>query len=523
MIRSQASRRGQMIRSQASRRGQMIRSQASRRGQMIRSQASRMGGGAAAIAVAACLACPSLSVAAYAGPANAAKQVVPCGPTFTDQLSETPWPMKRLRPEAAWPLSRGQGVTVAVIDSGVSTTHNKLTGQVLKGADFVDQGGLGDCDNAGHGTLVAGIIAGKDSPESPFHGIAPGAKILPIKVLPDTKKSDDPTLPKRIADAIVWAVGHNATVINLSLTTADTPELAAAVQFAASKKIVLVAASGNEGDSPRAGLKVYPAAYDDVIAVAGIDENGAHVSASSAGDYVDVAAPGLGVPGPSTQGNGYALDPKGGTSFAAAFVSGVAALVRARDPKLSAKEVARRLTMTADPPPDGHNPQVGAGVVNPYRAVASILDNVDTNVPRITGQAPALTPPDGWSERLQTIAITAALVGGLVAFLLQVVWPLVRRALRAASTSSPAATPQRGAAPSASSAPSTSAAPSAPSARAAPSAPAAPSARAAPSVQAAPEPELGSVTISAPVVHRPGASGEVPGQLTHAGRRPLDR
>jgi membrane-anchored mycosin MYCP len=470
---------------------------------MIRSQASRMcrGAVATAIAVATCLACPSLSVAAHAGRTYAAKQVAACGPTFTDQLSETPWPLQRLKPEAAWPLSRGQGVVVAVIDSGVSTTHDKLAGQVLKGADFVDPAGLGDCDNAGHGTLVAGVIAGKDSPESPFHGVAPAAKILPVKVLPDTKKSNDPALPKRIADAIVWAVNHSATVINLSLTTADTPELAAAVQYAASKEIVLVAAAGNEGDTPRAGLKVYPAAYDNVIAVAGVDQNGAHVSASNAGDYVDVAAPGLGVAGPSTQGNGYALDPKGGTSFAAAYVSGVAALIRARE-KLSARDVARRLTMTADAPAEGSNEQVGAGVVNPYRAVASILDTVDTNVPKITGKAPALTPPDGWNERLRTIAITAALLGALVAFLLQVVLPLVRRVLRAASTSSPAAKPKRGAARSA---------------RA--SARAAPSPRAVPSARTTPEPELGPVTITAPTVQRTSVSSEVPSQLTHAGRK----
>ena len=198
---------------------------------------------------------PPPAAAAPAAPAPSTWQAAACGRTFTDQLSATPWPLQRLRPEAAWPLSRGQGVTVAVIDSGVSRTHVKLAGQVLDGNDFVDPGGPGDCDNDGHGTLVAGLIAGRDTPESPFHGVAPDARILPVKVLPDSRPVNNPDMSQRIADAIVWSVEHGASIINLSLTTPDTPDLVNAVKYAASEDVLLVAAAGNNGGSARAGRR----------------------------------------------------------------------------------------------------------------------------------------------------------------------------------------------------------------------------------------------------------------------------
>ena len=204
------------------------------------------------------------------------------------------------------------------------------------------------------------------------------------------------------------------------------------------------------------------------------------MSTSNAGDYVDLAAPGLAIEGPSTQGDGYVVDPAGGTSFAAAYISGVAALVRAHDPDLPAPEVARRMTTTADAPPEGHNWEVGAGVVNPYRAVAAILDSRDTNVPAIAGEVPTLAAPDRWNAMVATIAIVAALVGVLVAVVLLVVVPLVRGRLRGPDPDKVGVVPA--------------------GRRAAPPSP-------APSLA---EPELGPVMISSPSVRRihvPSQSG----------------
>jgi type VII secretion-associated serine protease mycosin len=311
------------------------------------------------------LAAPGVAVAAPAA----------CGPSFPDKLTNTPWPLQRLHPELAWPMTKGDGVVVAVIDSGVSTTHPSLKDQVLPGKDFLLAGGVGDCDQAAHGTFVAGIIAGLRLPGAGFYGVAPGAKILPIRVLEDDRKNFDQELPNTIATAIDYAVDHGAGVINLSLVTQPTPKLAAAVARALSRNIVVVAAAGNDGAAATsANQPAYPAAYDGVIAVAGVDEQDKHVTTSTSGDYVDVAAPGVRIEGPAPRGGGFGLRSDGGTSFAAPYVAGTAALLRAYYPDLTAQQIADRITGTADQPPGGRNAQVGHGTVNPYRAVAALLD-----------------------------------------------------------------------------------------------------------------------------------------------------
>jgi membrane-anchored mycosin MYCP len=304
--------------------------------------------------------------------APAAVAAAPCGPRVTDPMPDPPWPLRRLRPDLVWPLTRGRGVLVAVIDSGVSVTHSALAGQVVPGGDFVRQGSDGRCDEVGHGTIVAGIIAGKATPASGFTGIAPRARILPIRVLRDLGRSQDPNDPHRIAEAIKLAVQRGADVINLSLVTPNTRELAAAVQSARDHDVVVVAAAGNEGATQLRDQPAYPAAYPGVLAVAGVDEAGNHVQTSTPGRYVDVAAPGAEIVGPAPTGGGYGKFAEGGTSFAAAYVSGVVALARAYRPWESERQIVQRITRTAEHPAGGRNDEVGFGVVNPYWAVASI-------------------------------------------------------------------------------------------------------------------------------------------------------
>ncbi|MER7590242.1 type VII secretion-associated serine protease mycosin [Micromonospora sp. NPDC127501] len=352
-------------------------------------------------------------------PATAAPPI--CGPGGNTSLTDAPWALRRLEPSSAWPLSRGAGVTVAVIDSGVSAAHPLLKGQVLEGRDF---NGLaarqGQCDEAGHGTLIAGIIAGREGAGVPFSGVAPAARILPIRVLPKPGEVSDPDLPVEIAAAIDWAVAQGADVINLSLTTIPRPELTAAVERALAKRVVLVAAAGNRSEDSQ-NLPGYPAAYPGVIAVGGVDEQGGHVGTSISGDYVDIAAPGVNIVGPAPGNSGYRTVPEGGTSYAAAYVSGVAALVRAAYPTLDPQQVADRLARTADNPPEGHNADIGYGMINPYRAVSSLLGS-RTNPPAGALPAPAVRDdPLSWQR---TTAIWAAVIGGLLAGLLLVARPI---------------------------------------------------------------------------------------------------
>jgi membrane-anchored mycosin MYCP len=375
--------------------------------------------------VAAALLTLTASLVGVLGPAGDAAAAPSCGPSYDNQVRETPWPLRRLRPDLAWPLSQGDGITVAVIDSGVSTTHPALDGKVLPGLDVLDPTTNGQCDEAAHGTLVAGIIAARQPPGSAFHGVAPKARILPVRVLRDTQKNLDQTIPAKIAEAIVWGADQGAHVINLSLVTQQTQPLTDAVRYALAKNVVIVAAAGNEGGNGGRGEPAYPAAYDGVLAVAGIDEQDHHVSTSSAGEYVDVAAPGANVEGPMPRGGGYAQFQAGGTSFAAAYVSGLAALIRAYDPTLSPAQVTERITSTADHPPEGRNSQVGYGAINPYRALTSVVGAGPGPGSREGTLNRPERKPDGLAT-VRTIAVWTA-VGAVV---LAMVMPLLATTIR---------------------------------------------------------------------------------------------
>jgi subtilisin family serine protease len=220
-------------------------------------------------------------------------------------------------------------------------------------------------------------------------------------------------------------VDNDAKVINLSLETLPTQQLADAIDYALDNRVVVVAAAGNQ--QQQRDQPAYPAGYPGVIAVAGIDEQGGHVGTSISGDYVDIAAPGHNIVAPAPGGDGWLTEPEGGTSFAAAYVSGVAALICAVRPELSPAQVAKRLTSTADAPPEGRNRQVGYGVVNPYRAVAAVLGGRSN--PPLGAMAEPVPVPDPWA-RERVVAIWAAAVGAFLATVLLVSRPIIRRGRR---------------------------------------------------------------------------------------------
>jgi type VII secretion-associated serine protease mycosin len=281
------------------------------------------------------------------------------------------WALNAVSYEASWPASRGGGVTVAVVDTGVAAAHQDLAGAVLAGTDLasdansVDPGHNGMVDPGGHGTHVAGIIAARNNNGVGITGAAPDAKILPVRVL-DAHGSGT---SDKVAEGIIWAADHGARVINLSLGGGPSPGMQAAMQYALAKNSVVFAAAGNgfqTGNAP-----TYPAAYPEAIAVAAINQMGGHADFSNTGSYVDIAAPGVMIL--STYGGSTPNDYEymNGTSMATPYAAAAAALVLGENHNLHPSDVRRILTTTAiDLGAPGRDNTFGSGLVNPRAAVS---------------------------------------------------------------------------------------------------------------------------------------------------------
>jgi type VII secretion-associated serine protease mycosin len=279
-----------------------------------------------------------------------------------DPLRPQQWALDRAPFDAAWGATRGGGVKVAVIDTGVRGDHEDLAGVVLPGIDYVN-GGDGRIDPAGHGTAVAGVIAARVNNARGIAGAAPDVRILPVRVL-DANGSGSAS---NVAAGVIWAVEHGARVINLSLGGGLSPGIQGAMQYALSKNVVVIAAAGNNYEN--GNLPMYPGAYPEPIAVAAVDRNLQRANFSNTGSYVDISAPGKDVTvlwgtGPSTYG---AAD---GTSFATPYVAAVAALLIAQNPSLTAAAARNLLLSSADDlGAPGADTWYGRGFIHPQRAL----------------------------------------------------------------------------------------------------------------------------------------------------------
>lgn len=301
-------------------------------------------------------------------------------------IEEQEWHLNALDVYSAQDQSRGDGVVVAVIDSGVDAKHPDLAGRVLPGTGFGSSKGTdGTTDTDGHGTGMAAIIAATGRNGGAL-GIAPGAKILPIASAEKEQFSLDV-----VAESIRWAADHGAKVINMSLgfSSSMTPTLVKAVNYAIDKDVVLVAATGNDGKEVSA-----PANIGGVIAVAGTNREGKPWKSSNVGPDTVLAAPAEGIvtaAPESVYASGYAeMD---GTSAASAIVSGVAALVRAKHPDMAAKDVVNTLIRTAkDMAEPGRDATTGFGMVNPMGALTASFPPVERN-PLLPPPKPSAAPP----------------------------------------------------------------------------------------------------------------------------------
>ncbi|MER6913306.1 type VII secretion-associated serine protease mycosin [Streptomyces sp. NPDC000594] len=331
-----------------------------------RSRGGSAGGRGAAVAG---LALALLAVAS-GGPVGAVPPVR-CAAPAVRTSAELPWSQARLEPQRVWDITRGAGQTVAVVDSGVDGGVPQLAGRVLRGLDVVVGGGRGDTDCVGHGTFVAGLIAARPVRGLRFAGVAPDARILPVR---QTTDGEDGTA-NGMARAIRAAVDAGAGVVNVSVNSPSRSRLLDdAVRYAFRKDVVIVASAGNQSTGPGAVADPvsFPAAYPGVLAVAAVDRDDRPAPFSRRGDFVGIAAPGVDILSLGTGGPGHRVDQ--GTSFATPYVAGTAALVRARHPELTAAQVVHRLQTTADHPPTRlPEPGVGWGVVNPFEAVTAVV------------------------------------------------------------------------------------------------------------------------------------------------------
>jgi type VII secretion-associated serine protease mycosin len=323
----------------------------------------------------------SVPVAPAGSPVRVASAVLRSGGVAPGVRSAEQAQLRAVGVAAAWSVTRGSGVTVGVLDSGVDATVPDLTGSVTVGPDYT-----AGADPPGykpphlHGTYIASLIAGHGSGPGDADGVigfAPAATVLAIRVILDDQEPgfaayhNDTNDNDSVGNGIRYAVRHGAGVINMSLG-GDTPtrDLQAAIADAIAHGVVVVAAAGNDATSGSGFTPYsYPASFPGVISVAAVGADGRRAFFSDRNASVVLSAPGVNVVG---AGPGGSYLEGSGTSPASAIVAGVAALIRSRYPRLSPVQVELAMTSSGSyRPAGGYSPDVGFGEVNAPAALTA--------------------------------------------------------------------------------------------------------------------------------------------------------
>lgn len=365
--------------------------------------------------------------AAATGPVPAAAAGGACEAGVVSHITSPPPAHDMLQADLAWTLTRGEGVLVAVVDSGVDAAQEHLADALTGGVDLVGDGlgANGYADTMGHGTAVAGIVAAREVEGSGVVGLAPASRLYSVRVLAgddeDAHEAGTTATPARIAAGIVAGVDAGAQVVAVALSTAtDAPELREAVAYARDRGSLVVASAGNAADDtgPR-----YPAAAPGALAVTAVDAAGRPSADAMHGAHVQVAAPG----GPAltvAAGSGdcvYGTE-QAQSSFATGYAAAAAALVASAHPDEGPDRWAYRLEATAvRPDPDRREDTIGWGLVQPYEAIVLVPGpGVRGPVDPVTDAAPEpLRPavaevrpgpaPDPWASARGLGAVAAVL------------------------------------------------------------------------------------------------------------------
>ncbi|WP_243722998.1 S8 family serine peptidase [Actinomadura sp. 7K507] len=325
------------------------------------------------------------TVAAVFAAALAGTWLVPV-PAHADEVRDRQRPiLDALGMDAAWKVSKGKGVTVAVVDSGVDANQADLAGSVTTGPNMLEEVDDGSAPTRRHGTGMASLIAGHGHGSGGGDGIigmAPESRVLSVRAI---SEPEDPGYVRyrlsedaegAVARGIRHAADKGADVINLSLgKNEEVPEERAAIGYAIGKGVVVVSAVGNDGNEPGSldgdgfAPYSYPASYPGVIAVAATEGDNSRAPFSNRNFSVLLSAPGAGLP---VAGPGDEYFVSSGTSGASAVVSGIAALIRAKYPDMAPALVSQALIDSTKHGPSGeYNAEVGFGMVHASRALSA--------------------------------------------------------------------------------------------------------------------------------------------------------
>lgn len=321
--------------------------------------------------------------------------LVPPQQTANDTYYSIAWHLPKIQAPLAWDSAKGDGITVAIVDTGVYAAHPDLAGKVLSGWNVVSNN-TDSADIAGHGTAVAGTVGAASNNLTGVTAVAWNAMLLPVRV---SNTADGVAYTSDLANGVVWAADHGARVANVSYGVSGSATVQSAAQYMRGKNGVVVVSAGNSG--------AYSAtvASDTLLSVGATGSNDVIASFSTYGTFVDLSAPGVSVPSTNKAG-GYSY--WSGTSFSSPVVAGVAALVLSAKPALSPAQVDNILLTTADDLGTlGYDMYYGAGRVNAAKAVQTALNTatVDSQAPTAT-----ITTPGAGSTitGLTTVSIGAS-------------------------------------------------------------------------------------------------------------------